>query len=234
MARIGVLQHFWCENAGVFEPALEACGHEVCHVTLFDGRPVPQAAEFDAWIVMGGPMNVDETDRYAFLGPERTLLRRLIAGDRPVMGVCLGAQLIARAAGARVYPGREKEIGLFEIHLTPVAADDPLFRLFGDPQAVFQWHGDTFDLPAGAVHLARSERFEHQAFRLGRRVYALQFHLESTSRMIEDLSKASPDARIEMPPGTPPEQQHSYLEQALARQNKLAASVVKKWADLFD
>ncbi|MGQ9651920.1 MAG: type 1 glutamine amidotransferase [Phycisphaerae bacterium] len=233
MARIVVLQHFWCENAGVFELALRRLGHTVENIELFNGRRVPGEGDFDAWIVMGGPMNVDETDKYAFLGPERSLLGRLIAQDRPVLGVCLGAQLIARSAGAKVYPKRPKEIGLFDIHLTPDAGEDPLFGLFGDPQEVFQWHGDTFDLPAGAVHLARSVRFENQAFRLGRRVYALQFHLESTGKMIDDLSQACAKELLELPAGEGFEQYRPRLQEALAAQNRLAVMVIERWASLF-
>ncbi|NLE60863.1 MAG: type 1 glutamine amidotransferase [Planctomycetes bacterium] len=234
MARIAVLQHFFCENAGVFEPALQRLGHSIVNIELFNGIPVPGKRDFDAWIVMGGPMNVDETDRYAFLGPERALLADLIAEDRPVLGICLGSQLVARAAGAEVYPKRPKEIGLFAISLLPAAATDPLLCLFDDPQEVFQWHGDTFDLPAGAVHLARSPRFENQAFRLGRRVYALQFHLESTAKMIDELREACSKELVELPPGEGFEQHRPKLQKALAAQNRLATAVIERWARLFD
>jgi GMP synthase-like glutamine amidotransferase len=233
MARIAVLQHFWCENAGVFEPALVRLGHEVENVELFKGRAVPGKRDFDAWIVMGGPMNVDQSNRYPFLGPERELLADLIAEDRPMIGICLGAQLIARAAGARVYGKRPKEIGLFPVHLCPGAKEDLLFALFEDPQEVFQWHGDTFDLPAGAVHLARSERFENQAFRMGRRVYALQFHLESTERMVGELAKACKEELSELPPSEGLESARARLVQALVAQNRLAEAVIDRWASLF-
>jgi len=234
MARIAVLQHFWCENAGVFEPALVRLGHQVEDVELFKGRAVPGKRDFDAWVVMGGPMNVEQTNRYPFLGPEKDLLAELIAEDWPMMGICLGAQLIASAAGARVYPQRPKEIGLFPITLCPAAREDPLFALFDDPQEVFQWHGDTFDLPAGAVHLARSDRFERQAFRLGRRVYALQFHLESTDRMIEDLAQACQQELSELPPSESFAAGRPRLREALAAQNRLAEAVIARWTGLFD
>jgi GMP synthase (glutamine-hydrolysing) len=234
MARIAVLQHFWCENAGVFADALTGAGHRVEPVRLCDGEPVPGPDEFDAWLVMGGPMNVDETDRFPFLRPERDLLTRLIAADRPVLGICLGCQHLARAAGAKVYPNRPKEIGLFPVELTPAAADDPLFSLLSDPQEVFQWHGDTFDLPPGAVQLARSERFEQQAFRLGRRVYGLQFHLECTHRIVADLRRACAAELAELPPGDAFGQFDSRLDAALADQNRLAREVIARWSGLFD
>jgi GMP synthase (glutamine-hydrolysing) len=108
-------------------------------------------------------MNVDDTASHPYLQPERDLLADLIRRDRPVLGICLGAQMVARASGARVYPQRPKEVGLFDVELTTAARKDPLFSDLDSPLEVFQWHGDTFDLPSGAVWLARSERFPHQA-----------------------------------------------------------------------
>jgi GMP synthase-like glutamine amidotransferase len=178
---------------------------------------------------MGGPMNVDETAKYAWLAPERALLSQLIERDARVLGICLGAQLLARAAGARVYPQRPKEIGLFPVSLTAEGASDRLFSLFADPQQVFQWHGDTFDLPDGAVLLARSERFAHQAFRLGRRVYALQFHLECTLEIVRNLQRACEGELAELPPGDAFAQYAPRLAEALAAQNQLARELILRW-----
>jgi len=234
MSRIGVLQNFKGETAGVFAVALSEMGHRVEDVHLFAGEPVPPPDAFDGWIVMGGPMNVDETDRYPYLAGERALLAELIAGDRPVLGICLGSQLLARAAGARVYPKRPKEIGVYEIELTPAARSDPLLGGFGDRQEVFQWHGDTFDLPEGAVQLARSELFEQQAFRLGRRVYGLQFHLECTLDMVREWCRVCPpdlDGRVDqvfegwMAAG---------LEASLARQGERAVELIRRWSEWLD
>jgi GMP synthase-like glutamine amidotransferase len=234
MAHVAVLQHFWCEHSGVFAPTLMEVGHRVTTVPLYDGADVPAAGAFDAWIVMGGPMNVDETGKYAWLAPERALLAELIAADRPVMGICLGAQLIARAAGARVYAGRPKEIGLFPIERTEAARSDPLFMLMLDGRDVFQWHGDAYDLPPGAVQLARSARFEQQAFRLGRRVYGLQFHLECTPEIVHNLAEACAGELAELPEEEAFARYRDRLGPALMRQNELARSMILAWAELFD
>jgi len=234
MAHIGILQHFWCENAGIFESALVEAGHQIQYIQLFDGKPVPQVDAFDAWLIMGGPMNVDETNKYSFLEAELKLLSKLIAADRPLMGICLGAQLIARSAGAKVYAQRPKEIGLYDVELTPAANDDPLFQLCNNPQEAFQWHGDTFDLPAGAVHLARSERYENQAFRLGWRVYGLQFHLECTIEIVSNLRRACADELAELPTVDALKQFEDRLDISLAAQNILARNVVLRWAQFFD
>lgn len=233
MAHIGVLQHFWCEHADTLDTALKELGHETTLVRLWDGQPVPAKHDFDGWLVMGGPMNVDETDVHPYLLPERKLLAELIAADSPVMGICLGAQLLARAAGTRVYAKRPKEIGLFDIELTEHAARDPLFSLLSNPQEVFQWHGDTFDLPTGAVHLARSQRYENQAFRLGRRVYALQFHLECSLEALSDIEHACAAELSQLPPGDDFAKCKPRLPAALAAQQKLAFQMVERWTAMF-
>jgi GMP synthase (glutamine-hydrolysing) len=137
-------------------------------------------------IVMGGPMNVDETQRYPFLADEVRWLRQAVEAKLPVLGVCLGAQLLAKALGARVFANLVKEIGWYEVDFLPGAVDDRLFDKVDSPTTLFHWHGDTFDLPAGAVHLARSRQCENQAFRFGASAYGLQFHMEMTGQMIDD------------------------------------------------
>jgi GMP synthase (glutamine-hydrolysing) len=135
---------------------------------------------------MGGPMNVDQADEFPFLATEVGWLRRAVEAGLPTLGVCLGAQLLAKSLGSRVYPHRVKEIGWYELELLPAATDDRLFAGARNRETVFQWHGDTFDLPQGAVQLARGASCEQQAFRYGPAAYALQFHVEMTARMVDD------------------------------------------------
>jgi len=234
MASVAVLQHLAFEGRGVCEDFLAEAGHRVVAVPLHKGARLPRANEFDAWVVLGGLMSVNDTEQHPYLIPERDLLAGLIAEDRAVLGLCLGAQFIALAAGARVYPQRPKEIGFFRIALTDAAASDPLFRGWRREQEVFEWHGDTFDLPAGAVPLASSGLFGNQAFRLGQRVYGLQFHLEFTAEVVAFLRQACPDdvARFLSPANLA--RLDGHLKADLARQNALCRQVLSKWMGLFD
>jgi GMP synthase (glutamine-hydrolysing) len=133
---------------------------------------------------MGGPMGVYEGEKHAFLPREIDFIEKAVSRGVPTLGVCLGAQLLARALGSPVYPHRFREIGWYPLRLTPEGRKDPAFRRWPPRARVFQWHGDTFDLPQGAALLARSPLCENQAFRHGRTAYGLQFHLEVTPAMI--------------------------------------------------
>ncbi|MDP3939245.1 MAG: type 1 glutamine amidotransferase [Deltaproteobacteria bacterium] len=178
--RIHWLQHVPFEGLGSIEAWASETGHLLRFTRLFAGEKLPGVADFDWLIVMGGPMNVDEEDRYPWLAAEKQLISRAIEEGRAVLGLCLGAQLIARALGARVYPNAQKEIGWFPIEMTEASRHDPLFREFPGRFEAFHWHGDTFDLPEGAVRIARSEACENQGFVYRDRVIGLQFHLETT------------------------------------------------------
>ncbi|MGB5592964.1 MAG: glutamine amidotransferase, partial [Crocosphaera sp.] len=136
-------------------------------------------------IILGGPIGVYDDQDYPFIRDELHLLQQRLKVDAPTLGICLGAQLMARALGAKVYPGTDKEIGWFPIKLTIAGETSPLRYLAQPGEAVLHWHGDTFDLPEGAVHLASSEKYPHQAFTWGNLGLALQFHPEVTKKGLE-------------------------------------------------
>lgn len=171
------LQHVAFEGLGAIEPWARGAGCGVSSTRLYSGEPLPSLDGTDLLIVMGGPMSVNDEADHPWLAAEKALIRAAVDRGVSVLGVCLGAQLIAAALGARVYRNRDKEIGWFPIER--VDASDGCFR-FPDQADVFHWHSETFDLPDGAVLLARSAACENQAFQVGATTIGLQFHLEMT------------------------------------------------------
>jgi GMP synthase (glutamine-hydrolysing) len=186
MKPILVLQQVPHENLASLESHFQRAGLPWQYVELF--RTIParlDMAQAAGLVVLGGPMNVDEVQRFPFLAREVEWIREAVEAEVPLLGICLGSQLLAKAMGAKVYANAVKEIGWYEIELEPAAADDPLFADSSARQIVFQWHGDTFELPPGAVHLALSRGCRHQAFRCGRAAWGLQFHIEMTPATID-------------------------------------------------
>ena len=185
-----VLQHVAHEPLGALEAVFRQSGLPWQYVELFR-QPVarlehlPLEEEAAGLVVLGGPMNVDDVRQYPCLAREIPWIRQALAIELPLLGICLGAQLLAKALGAKVLANGRKEIGWYPIQITPEAADDPLFAGMGPSETVFQWHGDTFDLPDGAVRLARAELCENQAFRHGPSAWGLQFHVEMTAPLID-------------------------------------------------
>jgi GMP synthase-like glutamine amidotransferase len=180
--RVLVLQHIACEHPGVFSEVMSERGDEVVAVEVDEGEPLPDWRDFDSVLAMGGPMGAGDDADHPWLAGERQLVREAVEGGRPFLGVCLGVQLLAAALGARVYEAERPEVGLLAVELTEHGRDDPLFAGVELP-VTLQWHGDTFDMPNGAVRLARSPMAENQAFRVGERAYGIQFHLEVTGEM---------------------------------------------------
>lgn len=170
-----------------------ARGAHVGYTRFFGNGMLPDPPDVDLVIAMGGPMSVNDHAGHPWLVDEKAFLRGAIEAGTPVVGVCLGAQLIASAMGARVYRTREKEIGWYPVESTPGNA------AFGFPAhlRVFHWHGDTFDLPAGAIPLARSEAVRNQAFQLGDRVIAMQFHLEMTPETVDAIASHCGDELVD-------------------------------------
>lgn len=173
------LQHVPFEGLGAIEKWAGRMGHTLCCTRLFAGDPLPQQDAFEMLVVMGGPMGIYDEQEYPWLIQEKIFIKATISAGKPVLGICLGAQLLADVLGARVTANREKEIGWFPVTRTD-AVPSGLTGVLPESQTVFHWHGDTFDLPADAVHLYSSIGCHNQAFQYKDRVLALQFHLETT------------------------------------------------------
>ncbi|HSR13893.1 MAG TPA: type 1 glutamine amidotransferase [Thermodesulfobacteriota bacterium] len=186
--RAHFLQHVPFEGFGSIQNWLASRGASVTRTRFFEDPRLPGGSDIDLLIAMGGPMSVNDEKRFPWLIPEKRFIRSAIENGKAVLGVCLGAQLIAGALGARVYPNREKEIGWFPIRSVLPAENDRAFR-FPDDCVVFHWHGETFDLPQDAVLLASSEACRNQAFQVGGRVIGLQFHLEVTPEAVRDMAR---------------------------------------------
>lgn len=182
-APITVVQHLLFEDLGSLDVVLRARGHAITYVQAGVDDVGAAIETAPILVVLGGPIGVYEADRYPFLNDELAALTRRLQAQRPTLGICLGAQLMAGALGARVYPGGKKEIGFSPLQLTPAGQGSPL-RHVGDT-AVLHWHGDTFDIPEGAQCLAASAVYPHQAFAVGRHALALQFHIEAQTRTFE-------------------------------------------------
>ncbi len=174
-----VLQHLDCEPPGAYEDELIDRGIPFDRVLLDRSTRLPDWRAYAGIITMGGPMGAYDDALHPWLAPEKQMIAAAVRAGKPYWGVCLGAQLLAASLGASVVPGQQPELGVMPVELTAAAASDPVFATAPPTFATLQWHGDTYELPVGAVQLARSRLFEQQAFVVGN-AYALQFHLEVT------------------------------------------------------
>ncbi len=185
--RLHALQHVPFEGLANIEEWAAKANHTVKSTRLYANESLPPVDSFDMLVVLGGPMGANDDTRYRWMRGEKLLIELAIEQGKKVLGVCLGAQLIASVLGAKVYANPVKEIGWFPVELNPPNVRHHPLNVLPQRTTVFHWHGDTFDLPKGATHLARSRACENQAFSVGKNVIGLQFHLEMGMPHIESL-----------------------------------------------
>lgn len=231
-----VFQHVPHEILGTLDHLLRDAGFRIRYVNF--GRrhdATPDVSRYHGLVVLGGPMNCDQTAHYPHLGFEVDAIRKAIDKGLPVLGICLGAQLIARALDADVNRNGVKEIGWYDVTPTADGGKDPLFSHFAGTEKIFQWHGDRFEIPRGAVHLAASAACANQAFRYGENVYALQFHLEVDEALISRWLHTPVMAQeIEcLGPGFHPQRIMADTRRHIGRSLKLGRSLFGHYLDMF-
>jgi len=223
-----VLKHVPYEGPGLIEDMLEGRGYPFRIVDVFEEGVPLSAAGFSGLVSMGGPMSAN--DGTAEIAKEKELLLEAMDRDIPILGVCLGAQVLASALGASVYPGHHPEVGWGDVTLTENGKDDPLLAGVDRVLPVLHWHGETFDLPEGAANLASSEKFQNQAFRFGSNAYGLQFHLEVDEEMV--LEWLERDREEENGIVSKPDAILKGISQNLARVRFGGALVIGRFLDL--
>lgn len=186
--RVHFIQHVAFETPGNILSFVARKGWTASYTKIHESPQFPRAEEIDAVVVMGGPMSAYDDEKLSWLTPEKAFIEDAIRTGKKVLGICLGAQLIADVLGAKVYPGPEKEIGWFPVWLTEAGKTSRMFEGLSQEFVPLHWHGDTFDLPKGAVCLASSELTRNQAFSFGLTVLALQFHIEMSPEDASDIS----------------------------------------------
>ena len=210
MLKLHYLQHVPFEGLGCIATWAEQHGHFVTATRLYRNEVLPSIDDLDFLVVLGGPMNVYEEDIYPWLLAEKRFIGRALDSGKSVLGICLGAQLMATVLGARVYANDQAEIGWFPIHKVEIAEQSPLAAVIPSHVDVLHWHGDTFELPSDSIHLAASQACPHQGFALGERALGLQFHLETTPKNLEMLIHHCRDEIIEAPFVQSPEKMMAY------------------------
>lgn len=185
--KIQVLQNISFEGPGYIEQIAEEKGHELVITHLYDGESPLPATDYDMMVIMGGPMSIYEEDMYPWLMQEKKAIEYAVQSDKLVLGICLGAQLIADVLGAGVYKNEFREVGWYPVYRSAQAGTEKNLDFLPEKATVFHWHGEAFDIPGTAVHLFRSDATENQSFLYEEKVMALQFHLEINEKIIEDL-----------------------------------------------
>ncbi len=236
MPRLLVFQHVASETAGTLDPFLRGSGFRIRYIN-FERTPDsdPDPRRYDGLVVLGGSMNVDETDAFPHLKTEIEVLKEALAREMPILGICLGAQLLAAALGAEVHPAPVREIGWYPLQSSPSAGNDALLRHVTHGQHVFQWHSYTFAVPPDAMHLASTATCVNQAFRHGTNAYGLQFHPEVDRDMIARWLSV-PAYREELEAAVGPDharQVHADTHRYIGSATEAATRVFDEFAGLF-
>lgn len=187
LIRIRVLQHEPFEGAGLSEDWALLNNHPVSVTHIYNNENLPDPDSFDWLVIMGGAMSVNDEDKYAWLKPEKEFVRQAIENGKIIIGICFGSQLIANALGKKVCKNKSKEIGWFPIHLTDAGKQSSFFAENWNNQSFFHWHGETFDLPENAIHLACSAACQNQAFSISNKIFAFQFHPETNEHTLGQM-----------------------------------------------
>lgn len=197
--RAHYLQHVPYERPGVIEEWIEENGHVLTRTQLYRSPDFPDLSEVDFLVVLGGPMGAEDESEYSWLSREKAFVEEALENDIPVLGVCLGAQIIASVLGSDIYTAKYDEVGWFPIQLTEEGRNHPFLRAWPEEFDVFHWHGDTFDIPEGATHLVESSGCENQAFVYDDRALGLQFHVEMRPEDVEYMLEFGGDHDLQGP-----------------------------------
>jgi len=187
MNRISIIQHVPYETPGCIEDWINKKSYPYKIIKPYKGEPLPQISDFEWLIIMGGPMSVHDTDMFSWLAGEKIFIKNAVSSGKVVIGICLGAQLIAESLGSRVYRNEAREIGWFPVTRIPDKTDSGLLNKFDYSETVFHWHGETFEIPYGASHEFSSDACRNQGFIYGQKVLGLQFHVELTDPLLEGM-----------------------------------------------
>ena len=235
MKKLLVVQHAPHEHPGVVGELLKQSGMEFNLVRPFAGEALPEPERVSGMISLGGPMSSNDESTHPWIRPELELIRAIIAGERPFLGICLGAQLACRALGGKVTRLPLPEIGWHGVQLTAEGVRDSLLGRLSPEMRVYQWHYESFDIPAEGIHLLESANCSHQAWRIGTHAYGVQFHPEVDARLLEEWLSAEgseaelSEARLEFGPQAvqSPAEQRSQARQAAASNRRMAEALVR-------
>jgi len=224
--RIHSFQHVPFEDIGSMAQDFAAAGYPYTCTHWYLGEQPPSSDDYDLLVIMGGPMGVYDEAIYPWLGTEKAAIRNAITSGKKLLGICLGAQLIAETLGARVQTNGQREIGWYPLTLPATASDNPIAQLLTSAPGVFHWHGDTFTLPDGAELLASSQACKHQAFCVGEQIWGFQFHLETTPAsaraLLEHCAEDLDGSRFTQSP-----EEIMRQESAFAQLNQTMSAVLK-------